>query len=116
MGEKEDMQEEEQEEQPQPEQPQPEQPVRQQPDVAEVAEPPVKKRGRPRKAPEAPKPEPKKRGRPPKPAPPAPEPATSATPRAPLDLYNREMMQALIAHSRTSILQKEDRWGRLVKF
>ena len=76
----------------------------------------VKKRGRPRKPPasQAPKPEPKKRGRPPK----LPEASVRAEPPTPisLDAYDREMMRALLAHSRTSISQREDRWRHIVKF
>ena len=78
---------------------------------------PAKKRGRPRKI----RPEPKPRGRPPKvvapPAPPAPSPAPSPAPPAPsLEQYNQQLLQALMDHSRNSVVRRQERWRDLVKF
>ena len=84
------------------------------PEIREIPETP-KKRGRPRK--NVPKPEPKPRGRPPQPPPaPAPTPAPTPAPAFDMDMYNQHLLRALMDHSRTSILRKEERWKNLVKF
>ena len=75
-------------------------------------EPPKPKRGRPKKAP-APKPEPKKRGRPPK------KVTVDETPQvAPIDpnMYNQQLLQALIAHNNASKQRRYSQWSSLVRF
>ena len=104
--------------------------IENEPEIAEIQpeiiekepeiQPETKKRGRPKKEP-APKPEPKKRGRPPKPiVSPSPKTPTvaersSTTPTIDEDTYNQYLLRALMNHSRTSILRKEEHWKSLVK-
>ena len=88
----------------------------QEPESAQSDKPEPKKRGRPKK--NVPK-EPKPRGRPPKPPPapvPSPVPSPAPSPAFDMDMYNQHLLRALMDHSRTSILRKEERWRNLVKF
>ena len=79
--------------------------------VEESEELPKPKRGRPKKEP-APKPEPKKRGRPKK-------VIVDETPQvASFDpnVYNQQLLQALIAHNNASKQRRYSQWSSLVRF
>ena len=75
-----------------------------------------KPRGRP-KGPPKPKPEPKKRGRPPLESNPEPRPSTPYESPATWDMgaYNQSLINALVAHSQSSKVQRRAQWSSLVK-
>ena len=80
-----------------------------------------KPRGRP-KGPPKPKPEPKKRGRPPMPpatalgveSNPEPRPSYEAPVAWDMTAYNQSLINALVAHSQTTKVQRRAQWSSLV--
>ena len=73
-----------------------------------------KPRGRP-KGPPKPKPEPKKRGRPPIESNPEPRPSYEAPATWDMAAYNQSLINALVAHSQSSKVQRRAQWSSLVK-
>ena len=77
--------------------------------ASEPMTPAPKRRGRPKKEP-APKPAPKPRGR--------PKSVTFEAPPPQYDIahYNQQLINAMIAHSNASRMQRQARWSSLVRF
>ena len=73
-----------------------------------------KPRGRP-KGPPKPKPEPKKRGRPPIESNPEPRPSYEAPATWDMAAYNQSLINALVAHSQSSKVQRHGQRSSLVK-
>ena len=80
----------------------------------EVSAKEKKPRGRP-KGPPKPKPEPKKRGRPPIESNPEPRPSYEAPATWDMAAYNQSLINALVAHSQSSKVQRRAQWSSLVK-
>ena len=77
--------------------------------ASEPKTPAPKRRGRPKKEP-APKPAPKPKGR--------PKTVQFEEPPPQYDIahYNQQLINAMIAHSNASRMQRQTRWGSLVRF